>query len=473
MFVTVAAGVLALTAVAAAQAPPKPERVPITADKAVLSKMVPGVGPPSRKIFMNGCRNGGCQIFVGQEDSRRNRSTVARSTSVVPEFPYSDAVWEATLQCVRETYGAFDIEVTDVDPCPDHTSGCTEPHWEIIVAGQPSDISYPNNAGGVSPFDFQDCSIIENSITYAFAEVMGDDPNVLCYVIAQETAHSFGLDHEYLAEDPMTYIPQPSRKRFQNVLADCGEGGPRQCYCGRNRQNSVQEILDIFGAAPPSPPIIEIISPTPGQAVEPGFRVTVDIDDAQGLQQVELLIDGAVTTTLTTPPFAFNAPADIAEGGHLVEVRAVDLAGTPGSADVEVLVGGPCERPSDCETLGENYTCVGGRCVPGPGSPGGLGESCDTPADCVSGLCATKDAENHCAEPCAPGSNQCPGGFSCLDDGAGGGLCWPGESGGCLGCTTGGGGGRGTDPLVPIAAGLVIAVLLVRRRRVTVADPRN
>src|SRR5262245_17349626 len=77
MLVTLAAGVLALTAVAGAQAPaaerPKPERVPITADKAVLSKMVPGVGPPSRKIFMNGCRNGGCQIFVGQEDSRRNR----------------------------------------------------------------------------------------------------------------------------------------------------------------------------------------------------------------------------------------------------------------------------------------------------------------------------------------------------------------------------------------------------------------
>jgi hypothetical protein len=463
MFATVAT-VLCL-ATAAHAAPAKPERVPIAGDQAHLSKA--GGPPPSRLIFMNDCKPGGCNIVPGNEDSRRNRSTIARRTSLVPEFPFSDAVWAETLACVRETYARFDITVTDEDPCPDPNSGCTTPHWEIVVAGTPADISYPNNAGGVSPFDFDECSIIDNSITYAFAEVMGNDPDVLCWVIAQETAHSFGLDHEFLATDPMTYISNPTSKRFQDTLADCGENEARQCYCGRNKQNSVAELFAIFGTAPPSPPTVEITAPVAGQGVDPGFRVGVEIEDTQGVQMVELVVDGVVTTTLLSPPWAFNAPADLVTGGHRVEVRATDLAGTPGTDSVEVLVGGPCDAEDDCAALGDTYTCVGGRCVPGPGTDGGLGEACDSPAECASGMCATLNGENHCAEPCSPGGvAQCPGGFACLENGAGGGLCWPTESGGCLGCSSGG--ATGADPLLPIAAGLVIGALLVRRRRDTV-----
>lgn len=471
MSVTVAA-VSLITAAAAHAAPAAmPDRVPVDRDRATLR--LPGGAPPSRTIFVNDCKPGGCQIYVGSEDSRRNRSTVARRTSLVPEFPFSDATWAATMACVRETYAQFDINITDVDPCPDPNSGCTTPHWEIIVAGQPSDIAYPNDAGGVSPFDFQDCSIIENSITYAFAEVMGNDPDVLCWVIAQETAHSFGLDHEFNALDPMTYIQNPKSKRFQDEVSPCGESGARQCYCGRQGQNSVWELLQIFGTAPPSPPTVEITTPGPGVAVDPGFRVGVTIEDNQGIRQVDLLIDGQVSTTLLSPPWAFNAPVSISAGGHVVEVRALDLAGTAGSDSVEVLVGPPCDTPGDCSALGETHTCVGGRCVPGPGAPGGLGEDCDAPSDCVSGLCATLDMENHCAESCAPGGSDCPGGFSCLDNGAGGGLCWPGESGGCAGCASSGD-GRGADPLLPIGGGLLVALLLVRRRqRATVAAVRR
>ncbi len=463
--------VLVLGVAAVAEAAPRPERVPITKDQASLR--LPGGPPPSRTIFMNDCKPGGCNIFVGSEDSRRNRSTVARRTSLVPEFPYSEATWAATLACVRETYAQFDITVTDVDPCPDPNSGCTTPHWEIVVAGQPADISYPNDAGGVSPFDFQDCSIIENSITYAFAEVLGNDVDTLCWVIAQETAHSFGLDHEFLGADPMTYLQNPSSKRFQNVLADCGEFEARQCYCGRNRQNSVAELLAIFGQAPPSPPTVEILTPLSGQGLEPGFVISAEVSDNQGIQLVEVLIDGNEITETVSPPYAFNAPASITSGAHTVEVRATDLFGAQGSAQVQVLVGGPCDDAEDCAPLGSTYTCVGGRCVPGPGAEGGLGEPCAEGNDCASTVCAVKDGENRCAYPCAPGGSDCPGGFQCLDTGGGNGLCWPGEGGGCLGCASGSGGDRGAQPIVPIAAGLVIGALLVRRRRVTVAPLRD
>lgn len=473
----VLSAMIATTAGARADRPLR-ERVPVTEANASLSfparqryqaRTVPAE-PSSRLIYLNRCV-GGCSIFAGAENSRTNRSTVARRNSMVPAFTHGDAIWNRTVACVKETYGRFNIAVTDVDPCTS-TTGCTTPHWEVIVAGVAADIGYvsqsPGAVGGVSPFDFRSCNIIDNSITYAFAGTLGADVDELCWTIAQETAHSFGLDHELLGEDPMTYLPAPSKKRFQDTLADCGESTVRNCYC-RTKQNSVTELMAIFGAAPPSPPTIEIVSPRPGDAVEPGFVVSTQIIDDQGIAKVELLVDNQIAQTLTAGPFAFNAPATLGAGSHRVEVRAVDANGTPGTASVDVYIGAPCQRPGDCAAVGDDYTCVGGRCVPGPGAPGGLGESCGSPLECSSGLCVGSEGVNSCTEQCMPGvANQCPDSFACANGTDGVGYCIAGEtSGGCLGCST----GSGTSPIAPIGAGLAVAGLLLRRRRKPSARP--
>lgn len=461
---------LAVSAAALATAPdagaaPRGEWVFIDETRA---DMTPAGGPPpSRLIFMNDCKaNNGCRIVPGRESSMTNRSTIADQISIVPPFTHSDQIWQRTLDCVKKVYARFDIRVTDEDPCPDPNSGCTTPHWEIIVAGRAEDIGYESSGGGVvggvSPFNRSTCPIIENSITYAFAEVIGPNVDQLCWTIAQETAHSFGLDHEFLATDPMTYLPNPPHKEFQDVEAQCGETAVRQCYCGYSRRNSVRELLGIFGAAPPSPPVVTIVSPQAGASVDPGFPVVVELADDQGIAQVELLVDGVSVITLESPPFAFNAPATLLSGSHRVEVRATDWNGTPGAGTVEVRIGEPCTRPSDCSAAGDQYTCVGGRCVVGPGTPGGLGEPCTSATECDSRLCATSGSETYCAETCAVGSNDCPSGFACEAVGDGSGLCWPAPEAGCLGCASSG--GRGA-PVAPIGIGIVLAALCLRRRR--------
>jgi MYXO-CTERM domain-containing protein len=72
-----------------------------------------------------------------------------------------------------------------------------------------------------------------------------------------------------------------------------------------------------------------------------------------------------------------------------------------------------------------------------------------------------KDGEQLCTEVCDPSSDGCPGGYACLSNNAGGGLCWPAGAA-CLGCAT-----SSSDPTMPIAFGLVVAGLVVRRRRRT------
>jgi MYXO-CTERM domain-containing protein len=188
--------------------------------------------------------------------------------------------------------------------------------------------------------------------------------------------------------------------------------------------------------------------------------VRATVTDDQGVDNVQLLIDGTAIATLQSPPYAFNAPPTLAMGTHMVTIRAYDTNGSEGTATISVIVGDPCNDNDDCSAQGSDLVCVDGRCVPGANTPGGLGSTCDAPTECISGLCATKDGENRCVENCDLAANACPDGFECLSNGAGGGLCWPG-GGGCLGCSTDG----SPEPTLPIGAGLLLAAVLVRRRR--------
>src|SRR5205814_6592448 len=106
------------------------------------------------------------------------------------------------------------------------------------------------------------------------------DADQSCWTAAQEVAHTFGLDHEFLQKDPMTYIQGDTPKRFRDVDADCGELATRACACaGRPKQNSYRLIVGKFGPGAPTPPDLMVISPTDGKTIQPGFRVSAKATD--------------------------------------------------------------------------------------------------------------------------------------------------------------------------------------------------
>jgi MYXO-CTERM domain-containing protein len=200
---------------------------------------------------------------------------------------------------VSDLFSRFNVVITDVEP----TSG---DYVEAVVAGTPNEIGMPWGVGGVAPFDPYSCGVIPDAIVYAFAGVYIDPgysggERSLCETTAQEIAHAFGLDHELLCEDPMTYLDGCGAKEFQDVYAACGEFEERECSCNRASQNSVQEMFEKLGATegyePPPPPNdleapkVALLSPEDGAALVGDTTITVSgtATDDIGLVSVELV----------------------------------------------------------------------------------------------------------------------------------------------------------------------------------------
>ena len=431
-----------------ATASAEPRAIKINAPRMTpRSSHAAAAAPSSRLIFVKRCPDVGCVVKFGPEDdSRADVSSIADGPRIIGRFSQGTAVWTAMLDCVRATYAPFDIEVTDADPG-------NVPHFEHLVGGSPTDLSgdLGGGVGGVSPFT---CDEIPNAITYTF-DVWGPNADLLCAVVAQETAHAFGLEHEMNDKDPLTYLSGPLPKRFQADDTPCGEYANRACECGNATQNSYQHIVGIFGPGPPTAPSVTIKSPASGKQVQPHFVTKIDASDDVKVTLVELYIDGTKVAEATAPPYRLVAP-DLAEGLHTVEARATDIQGTPASTQIEVDLGPPCTAAAGCE--GDDV-CVQGNCVPGPSATGGLGHVCQADTECESDRCLSDSSgDRACVESCDLSAGSCPSGFGCLAIGGGGGVCWPDDAAGC--CSSSRSSGS-----APIVLGLGVFALLVGRRR--------
>lgn len=436
---------------------PSPDGRPVPARVWISPSMVESTSPAAfaggagtRLVYLNPCQApNSCLVHYGAENSRTNSSgIIGVNQGELPPFPYSANVWNDFVQCVRETLLPFDIEVTESDPG-------NVPHWENMVAGHPNDVGMSSDTAGVSPWS-GGCTVLNNTITYTFAEQHNPSANELCWTAVQEVAHSWGLDHELLVKSPMTYLNGQLPKRFQNVDATCGEDEPRRCSCGPSTQNSWEYLMNLFGPSTPIPPTVTISVPPDGSRVSQGFAVKGIYSDDIGVVKAELYIDDILITTGTSEPFVFNAPTDLAAGFHKVVIRAYDVQGATGtSAPVNVEIGPPCTGAAEC---GAGNTCFVGECVPGPDTAGGMGAPCSEDSQCFDSWCASNGTIGVCSSQCDLAADNCPSGFDCVSAGTTG-ACWPQSDKGCQGSSP------DSLPLLPSLLAVVVGWLVVRRRR--------
>lgn len=408
-----------------------------------------GVAAPltsvSHKLYLNNCMPNGCTVSPGLDNSLTNRSSIPNSQVTLDPYSHGDQHWELLVQCVRDTFKPFDIEIVTEDPG-------NVSHFEVMIGGTSRQLDPDLEAGGVAPFI--SCGATRNNtISFVFAGTSGSI-NFLCGAVAQEACHVWGLDHELNADDPMTYLELGSSKRFQNDDADCGEDNPRRCRCGGNTQNSYRYMTDTFGLNPTLlAPTLQIATPSEGAWVKPRFPVSANFSSELTTIGGQLSIDGNQVQMVDGSILAFNAP-DLPGGPHAIEVEATDAGDRTVVATVNVNVMAACSA-AGCPA---NFHCVAGACMPGANEQGGFGASCGGNAECISQQCATDGTDSYCTTTCEAGA--CPGGFECITESN---VCWPTTGGG--GCSSGGGGSS------LAFAGIGALALAFRRRQRSGGSP--
>ena len=445
-------------------------------------------GPVSKTIYLERCR-GGCVVHMGMNDARTNTSTIPMvQVAMVTEFTNStgtpgtaaDNEWRRLVTCMQEVYSPYNVVVTDVKP----TTGT---YHEAIIAGDPRDIGLGRDILGVAPLA-SDCSALDNVMSFSFAnrhpKIPGDiNGNILnvCWTAAQESAHAFGLDHEYsfvagnrsACSDPMTYRNDcGGEKFFRNEPASCGETTTRPCKCGTS-QNSHAKLVTVFGAGTPitGKPTAVLVSPTTGGAL--GTTVSVDAGAKRGVARVELYFNGfkwaeqpGAAFELTGQPdpssYAIRVPADLPDS--VVDVKAIaydDLGASTESGLATVTKGTPCATAATCV---KGQKCEAGKCFWDPAN-GEIGDDCSYAQFCKSGLCSGTKDQQICTQPCIPGdASSCPADFACLMSSPSAGVCFFASTGGGC-CSVGEGDALWWGHLGLGAAAFGFVVRRRRRRR--------
>ena len=320
--------------------------VPITdEEEAIIQKNgVHAVDGPPLVVFLNGS---GGRYQPGRNNSATNRSSIARSNSRVPAFERGDDSWRQLVSCVAGNFSRFNVHITDVEP----ESGR---YVEVVVGGLPGNIGVGNGVGGIAPINLSSCRPIETAIAFVFSRNLGDQEH-LCKVTTHEIGHTLSLEHEFLCEDPMTYLRGCGVKTFQDQNASCGTYSARRCQCRGGRQNTVQALYDLVGAenglVPPAPeddqgpPTIALAEPENGTTFRENSTIDIraQVTDDVRVGRVELIWDynGKRYECPRTGQFVdctregdiYHWTVQVSTGQRAFRIRAVDQFGKETETD--------------------------------------------------------------------------------------------------------------------------------------------
>lgn len=161
-------------------------------------------------LYVNRCV-GGCSLQGGTDDAVNRISSLLSGNATITEFPHGNAVFDATVSCVRSVLAQYDVNVVTTDP------GTVR--REVILAGHASEAGM---AGVWGNAPWQQGIPIDNAIGFAFATDIGASVDNLCWTAAQQFGTLYGLDHEFYCSDLMAYSVGCGVKTFTNFDAPCG-----------------------------------------------------------------------------------------------------------------------------------------------------------------------------------------------------------------------------------------------------------
>jgi hypothetical protein len=189
-------------------------------------------------LYVNRCV-GGCSLQAGADDALNRKSSILSSSSTITEFPHGDAVFNASVSCVRSVLAPYDVNVVTSEP------GVAR--REVVLAGHASQAGQPPGVRGVAPW--HQGVPTDNAIAYAFAADIGASVDNLCWTTAQQFGLLYGLDLEFYCSDIMSYAAGCGVKTFTDFDAQCGAFSA-QPNCDTPGAPATQNSAQRLGAVP-------------------------------------------------------------------------------------------------------------------------------------------------------------------------------------------------------------------------------
>jgi hypothetical protein len=196
---------------------------------------------PSKVIYLE---RRSIELKPGDDYAAAGLSSVVANAGNTPVktrgFTGGDAKWKSIMSCVTKMFAPFDVKITDQRPTGDD-------FMMAVIGGKPADLGIVDghHVSGLAPFNGH---VIPRAVVFGFAATVDNDPRAVCETIAMEIAHAYGLDHQYLCKDVMTYLRGCGKKTFVNADAPCGESKKRNCEGGAPTQNSFRRLVEVLGA---------------------------------------------------------------------------------------------------------------------------------------------------------------------------------------------------------------------------------
>jgi len=321
-------------------------------------------------------------------DAMTNCSFIIQGASVIyPAFAGTDTQRQQIIELVRRYYDPFNVQIVTTRPA----SGS---YAMTMVGGAPTSIGLTNtSAVGIAPLDCNDLS--PSDISFAFSSMVNNYPHEVAIVIAQESAHGYGLGHTDNVHDVMYPLVNDVATGFLDQVMRIYDitGGSSSCD-GTGMQNSAALMRTNVGASPPDlvPPTISFLSPHDGAILASGFTIQFDANDNRVVAGVDIFANGALLVALGSWPWRYAVA-----GGQIA----------PGPLRLRGVARDPSANQADSGEISVQVKKVGE-------SPGDIGTACASSADCNGdGLCVPIGERLTCTRSCDLVAG-CPDGFGCL-----------------------------------------------------------
>ena len=265
-------------------------------------------------------------------------------------------------------------------------------------------------------------------MVYTF-DVYGSNSDQLCWTSAQEIAHAFGLEHQFLQKDPLTYLAGDLPKRFRDETRRAASTRSARASAAGQTQNTYRTIVALFGPGAPTPPRSTIKFPRDGKQ-GPAW-----LPDHRRCAATTFASSASSCSSMACSP-ADDRDAD--RGRVRADASGTDRRAEPtrsrstrstsraSTATARRSRSRWARRARRARAAKARTSASHGVCLPGPDEAGGLGSVCQGDTECLSHRCADAGEQlKHCVEECTPGNaGSCPSEFACIADGAAG-VCWP------------------------------------------------